>query len=561
MWAKDSHRPMRKAATILALCTLQASAQYQVQGRYLHQAGTSYPWAIVADPEDNIIIGGHLSGDIDFDPGSGLGIVETIGEDDGYVCKLDPSGEFQWVARFGGDETQAEWVQDLITDADGNIYVAGAFGGVADFDPGPGVAQFSGGSQDGYLVKLSPAGELIWAKDIGGTSTDALSGLAMTEEGDIIVVGYVDIEATVDGNSIELGNTQSGGLVASFQQDGTFNWARVLPSSGGRNVTDVCIGSDGSIYGCGIFSNTMDLDPGPAAFPVVAVDVNDGFYFKLDATGAFVWGGRFGSTLEDWCYDMDVDQDGAIYLAGHFRGACTIGNGADITDIPLTTTSDALVARIDPDGTVGWAHGIPASGRSHSVRAANDGEVLYSGYFANTTDFDLGPGVAEVTSQGSVDMFLARYTTSGDLVSVLTIGGTSGQTPRGLYLDGADVILASGYSIDVVDLDPGTEVLNDTAQNAATFYVRIEEEIVNAVSEFETTSTFYPNPVHSGQALFTGLGRGHVRLLDASGRVRTDLGILTGDRPIAVDLPDGVYLLEWNDGRMQVVRRFVVEER
>ncbi|MBL7980848.1 MAG: T9SS type A sorting domain-containing protein, partial [Flavobacteriales bacterium] len=145
--------------------------------------------------------------------------------------------------------------------------------------------------------------------------------------------------------------------------------------------------------------------------------------------------------------------------------------------------------------------------------------------------------------------------------SVLTIGGTSGQTPRGLYLDGADVILASGYSIDVVDLDPGTEVLNDTAQNAATFYVRLQEEIVNAVSEFETTSTFYPNPVHSGQALFTGLGRGHVRLLDASGRVRTDLGILTGDRPIAVDLPDGVYLLEWNDGRMQVVRRFVVEER
>ncbi len=247
------------------------------------------------------------------------------------VCKLDPSGVFQWVAQFGGDESQLEWVQDLVTDAAGNIYVAGAFGGTADFDPGAGVTQLVGGVQDGYLLKLSPAGELIWAKkDIEEVQAQMrFLGLAMTAAEKIADdSSYVQPDAYVDGNTIPLGNTQNGGLVASFQPDGAFNWARVLPGNGGRNITDVW-GPDGSIHGCGIFSTTLDLDPGPGSFPVVAVGDAEGFYFKLDAVGTFLWGGRRGGILENWGYDMDVDQDGAMYLAGHFRAAATIGYGAD----------------------------------------------------------------------------------------------------------------------------------------------------------------------------------------------------------------------------------------
>ena len=141
MFNRNADRPMRTTTLILAICTINASAQYLVEGRYLHPTGTSNAWAIVADPAGNIIIGGQVENDIDFDPGPGVAMVTIIGDGDGYVCKLDPSGVFQWVAQFGGDETQLEWVQDLVTDAVGNIYVAGAFGGTADFDPGAGVTQ------------------------------------------------------------------------------------------------------------------------------------------------------------------------------------------------------------------------------------------------------------------------------------------------------------------------------------------------------------------------------------------------------------------------------------
>ncbi len=79
-------------------------------------------------------------------------------------------------------------------------------------------------------------------------------------------------------------------------------------------------------------------------------------------------------------------------------------------------------------------------------------------------------------------MFLARYTTGGAFVKpMLTISGVSGQTGRGLYLSDANVVYASGFSSGVVDLHPGTEVLSDTAQSTASFYVRLEGGLGTAV--------------------------------------------------------------------------------
>jgi hypothetical protein len=554
MYTSNTSPGMRTTTIILAFFTLHANGQYLAEGRYLHQQGTSFTYGIVTDAEGNIIIGGQVQDNIDFDPGTGDGVLEIIGESDGYVCKLGPSGQFLWVARFGGDEAQVEWVQDVVTDAAGNVYGVGYFSGLADFDPGVGVTQLSGGQLDGYLVKLGPTGELIWAKEVGGSGSDGLSGLTLTDTGDIIVSGFVDIQAFA--NDIPLLNTQRGGLVASFQPDGTFNWARILPSSSARNVTDVCVGPDGGIYGVGLFSGTLDLDPGPNTFQVVSAGGDDGFYFKLDAAGEFLWGGRFGGPLEDWCYDMDVNAVGEMFLAGHFRGASTIGNGTAVTDITAGSTSDALIAKIDSEGAVAWAYGLPGNGRSHSVRVMSDGDILFNGQLGDTVDFDPGPGIAEVAIAANSDMYLARYTSGGDFVSVLIIGGVT--VGRGLYVDPADVIYAAGSTGGQIDLDPGPAVLADSSNSLASFYVRLAEVGPTAVNERATFSAFYPNPVRTGQLLTTGLGTGRVRIRDSAGRVCADLGVINGERPIVVDLPEGAYLLEWNDGRMQRVHRFVV---
>lgn len=549
---------MRSIIIAIPLFTLAAHGQYVVEGRYLHRTGSTNTYTITSDANGNILVGGQVDAQTDFHPGDPLGTLDVVGTNDGYLCKLDPSGTFLWAVAFNANETYTDWLQDAVTDEAGNIYAVGVFGGTTDFDPGAGVAQVNGGEQDGYLVKLSPDGDLLWVKDVGAGGADGLFGAALSDNGDIIVSGYVEAGATIDNNTILLDNSQRAGLVASFRPDGTFNWARTMPGGQSRNVTDVRVGPDGGIHGCGIFSGTLDLDPGAAQFLVTSAGNADGFYFKLDAAGTLLWGGRVGGALEDWCYDLDVDAGGATYLAGHFRDVATIANGAATLDITAGSTSDALIARIAADGTPAWAHGIPGNGRSHTVCAAPGGDVVYNGYFSNTVDFDPGPGAASLTTLGGNDMFVARYTSGGDFVEVLTIASPSGQLGRGMHVNDAGVVFAAGSSGGALDLDPGPGILADTAASESSFYVRLEAMPITGIADRAAEPLLHPNPLRNGDVLNTGHGAGRVRIVDDTGRTVAEPGTVVGNAALVLELPPGSYLLEWSDGRMRSVRRFAV---
>src|SRR5438067_1004140 len=55
-----------------------------------------------------------------------------------------------------------------VVDAPGNIYLAGAFAGVVDFDPGPAASNLtSAGNMDAFVCKLNTAGNLVWAIQLG----------------------------------------------------------------------------------------------------------------------------------------------------------------------------------------------------------------------------------------------------------------------------------------------------------------------------------------------------------------------------------------------------------
>ena len=92
-----------------------------------------------------------------------LGITATLMA---TPCVYATDGGFIWAKGMGGTGDE-NGISVLVDDA-GNLYVAGYFYGTMDFDPGPGVFELvSAGGQDGFIVKLDPAGNLLWAKGIG----------------------------------------------------------------------------------------------------------------------------------------------------------------------------------------------------------------------------------------------------------------------------------------------------------------------------------------------------------------------------------------------------------
>jgi Beta-propeller repeat len=170
------------------------------------------------DSIGNVYAAGVFAGAVDFDPSAGTATLTSAGGvNDGFVMKFDGAGNFRWARQFGG--ASAETISDLFVDKAGNTYTTGTFTGVADFDPGAGTATLvsGAGASDGYVLKLSNLGNLMYTRVLGGgASTTKPTTIWADGAGNMTVagtfVGLVDFDPAASMALID-GGTSSGFIV------------------------------------------------------------------------------------------------------------------------------------------------------------------------------------------------------------------------------------------------------------------------------------------------------------------------------------------------------------
>lgn len=195
-------------------------------------------YAIALGDSGNVYSTGTFFGTVDFDPGPGSFPLSSPGEQEIYISKLDASGNFVWAKQMGGEVGYAIAVDkddnvyasgyygwndiainklsasgnliwskqigaficySLAVDRDGHLYATGVFDGTADFDPGSGIYNLTAtGSSDAYISELDPAGNFIWAKQLGGTGEVISQSLALDGAGGIYTTGYFNETADFD---------------------------------------------------------------------------------------------------------------------------------------------------------------------------------------------------------------------------------------------------------------------------------------------------------------------------------------------------------------------------
>ncbi|HET6991336.1 MAG TPA: SBBP repeat-containing protein, partial [Bacteroidia bacterium] len=110
--------------------------------------------AIAVDGPGNVYTTGVFFGTSDFDPGASTFNLTPSGGEDLFISKLDSAGNFVWAGQIGGSSNDIG--ASLILDSADNIYVAGYFLGICDFDPAPGIFNLtSAGDYDFFTVKMS----------------------------------------------------------------------------------------------------------------------------------------------------------------------------------------------------------------------------------------------------------------------------------------------------------------------------------------------------------------------------------------------------------------------
>ncbi len=259
--------------------------------------------------------------------------------------------------------------------------------------------------------------------------------------------------------------------INSSAQD--FEWAHQLGASSNDEAASVATDAAGNVYTTGYFQNTVDFDPGTDTYNLTAFGGYDIYVSKLSASGNFLWAKQFGGQINEEGSSITVDNSGDIYFTGYFQGTADFDPGVDTLALSSNGGYDIFISKLDASGNFLWAKQIGGNGVDNGQCITTDieGNVYTTGYFRNTTDFDPGEGIFELTSVGNRDVFTSKLDASGNFIWAKQTGGISLDNGFSITTDVFGNVFTTGGFQDSVDFDPGVGVSNLISAGLFDIYV------------------------------------------------------------------------------------------
>ncbi|MGH1337157.1 MAG: SBBP repeat-containing protein [Aureispira sp.] len=372
--------------------------------------------SILTDSTGNVYTTGRFQNTVDFDPGIGTMNLVSLGNNDAFIQKLDPNGNFIWAKQLSG--TGFEGTEALHLDANGNVYTTGFFGGTVDFDPGAGINNLTAiGTSDIFLHKLDPNGNFLWVKQMGGTSNGSGQGIISDANGNIYTTGYFQGTTDFDPGAGTANLTTVGNwdvFIQKLDPSGNFLWVKQMGGSSNDQINSIALDSTGNIYTTGYFQNTVDFDPGAGTTNLVSTGLYDAFVQKLDPNGGFLWVKQIGSTSFDNGTSITTDGNGNVYTIGNFRLTADFDPGVGIFNLLAAGRDDIFIQKLDSNGDFLWATKMGGASIDAAVEIVVDanGNIYTAGSFQDVVDFDPGAGIVNLTSLGNNDIFIQKLGTS-----------------------------------------------------------------------------------------------------------------------------------------------------
>jgi hypothetical protein len=290
-----------------------------------------------------------------------------------------------------------------------------------------------------------------WVNRVGEVNTNTSTRTLHFDGTDILHSGTVSSSAF------------GGGYIYKFNTSGDTLWFKgVLGTSAQNSIEQIATDGLGNVYAVGYFFGSVDLDPG---FGTLTVNSNccvytDLFILKLNSSGNLIWAKTIQSSLFEGISSLIVEDNGSFYLGGGFTGTMDLNPGAAVFNVVSNGTIDNYIAKYDSTGNFIWgkSFGGPGNDDLKSLKLNSSNNLVATGYYNNTVDFDPDAGTLNLTSNGSSDIFIISVDSFGTLLWAKSIGGNSSDVGIDLTFDNSNNIYISGTYRDTIDLNPGTGI-------------------------------------------------------------------------------------------------------
>lgn len=451
------------------------------------------PWVIKEDYQKNILVAGLFMTTVDFDPGLNQSQLSSPTDKSIFIQKLDSLGNLIWVKYLDNRidsvsffSYSENYMVDLISDNEGNIYFSSSFTGNVDFDPSGGVSHLSNFQDslsphiqdDIFICKYSSNGEFIWVKRIDlGHNNDRRIKLFLDDYNHVYLVGDFGY-----GTS-DLDPNNNNTFLIKLDSSGSQVYSNLFPIYNGAGIYDFpdpnCfVDKDGSFLLSGnIFgqnSQVIDIDPSSLILNVSASGLIDGIFAKYDSTGHLVWHKQLRASGLSQCKigNLVKSDDGNIYIYGSLSG--TVDFDPSDQNYDVSSPEEAyFFAKYSSSGDLVWVKIYIIRDNTDfelvQSRTLNNGGVIFS--FTPDDPCTINTGIGNVT-----------YTSSNDYYGLLLIFDSNGdyqwskqyhQDNRDLsifdlYVNSEDDIFFSGVFEGTVNFDPANNAAPLVCQSCST---------------------------------------------------------------------------------------------
>ncbi|MEY3443228.1 MAG: hypothetical protein RLZZ519_1509 [Bacteroidota bacterium] len=352
----------------------------------LGSASNDSGWALTVDAQSNVTVAGRFGSTVDFDPGVGTANLIALGTFDGFLLRLDASGNLIWAKQLATAANFSCTVMDIDTDTSGNLLLGGIFFGSVDLDPGPNsVAASTNGTYDMFLMKTDPAGNFLWGHGIGGNTTDGLYALSTDLEGNVYAggtfVGTVDFDPGI-GVTQETAISYTDIAVMKFDANGAFEWVAVAGGTNNDFIEQLRVSPQNQLYVTGSYTWTADFAPGPAVYNLTSVAGADAYVYRLSFCQQTDTTTLTATTCDNYTLNaVTYDSSGSYFQ--QFQAS----NGCDSV-VTLHLTVNPLVANVQTNQ--GGLEAFPA-GAQYQWLACDSGNATIAGANYQTL-FPTNPG-------------------------------------------------------------------------------------------------------------------------------------------------------------------------
>ncbi len=392
---------------------------------------------------DIIFIAGVFAPTVDFDPSPSVYLVPNP---DGeltrsFISTYTTSGDLGWVKAI--EDAHSLTIQNLATDSQHNILIAGGTLAPADLDPSLSSSLISTGTPNryhSYILKLSSSGEFIWAKEFDNPTTVEFShfdypyGLATDLQDNVLISGSyegtLDFDPSDNENSVTSNNNSIDIYLVKLNSDGELQWAHSIGSNSTVTSADrdeghsVATDNLGNIYLGGTFTKTIDMDPSPSTASTLTTYSGAIYVAKYTPDGDFVFTkgiecmNNIGIGLSERVYDINVDDQGSLFFTGTYLTSmdCDPDGGVAIITANGGNAEMFFISYSSENGQFQWAKSIGGTaadfGRRIAVSNINNAVVVVGAFQGESVNFDYPDSYLVAGSSGQQNGFLVNYNTS-----------------------------------------------------------------------------------------------------------------------------------------------------